>query len=245
VEFIPTNSIRRRYELRDDRRRAEMQTANQVESLKRDILRLVGSASPHGISPFLVGESPPISLAKSTTGGAGYGGSIHAPPPPAATASHHQVRPTYSRHSSAERDATIGVGLGVGLGDSPSVTHAVPGFAVGGGTGHARGHAGCVKCGTPVDTVASSCPGSLAAAAATFPASATNAAALNAVKHEIAASLRADIRELVHEMAAMMAIGHVDHHGLLTSSTADGLQQLGSPTGLGSDLYQTHLYTQL
>ena len=209
-----------------------MQTANQVESLKRDILRLVGSASPHGIAPFIVGESPPISLARSTTGGASYGGS--GPPPPAA--SHHHIRPAYSRHSSAERDVVVGMGLG----ESPSANVA-SGLAVGGsGGGLSRGHAGYVKCGAAVDTAASSCPGSLAAS---FPAS--NVTALNAVKHEIAASLRADIRELVHEMAAMMAIGHVDHHALMSSSAADGLQQLGSPTGLGSDLYQTHLYTQL
>ena len=130
--------------------------------------------------------------------------------------------------------------VGLGLGESPSANVA-PGLAVGGGAGHPRGHVGCVKCGAPgVDAAVSSCPGLLAAS---FPGS--NAAALNAVKHEIAASLRADIRELVHEMAAMMAIGHVDHHALMTSSAAEGLQQLGSPSALGSDLYQTHLYTQL
>jgi hypothetical protein len=206
-----------------------MQTATQVESLKRDILRLVGSVSPPSAAPFVVGESPALSGIRSTAGSTGpaLGGAVSTSQP-------RHVHSDYSRHSSAEREATAVIGLG----DSPTTMAPQPPPPIVAGSGSSsagfqRSLGSCASCGAPAGAAASPCPA--------FSAPTT----LNAIKREIAASLRADIRELVREMAAMMAVGQVDHHSLVTSSAAAGLHQLGSPSGLASDLYQTHLYTQL
>lgn len=228
-----------RYELRDDRRRAEMQTASQVESLKRDILLLVGSVSS---SSTTAGPSAAVALPTSSFAGdspavgAGFrsmssGGGLPS--------SSRHVRPAYSRHSSAERD----VGLAAG---SPTTAGIPPSAVLRGG--------GCAHCGASNPVSLSPCGGGGGGAAASIGPGAVpfpSPIVLNAVKQEIAASLRADIRELAREMASALAAGNPVDHAMMFQQQGPMQQQqqqqlLGSPAELAaSELYQTHLYTQL
>jgi len=217
-----------RYELREDRKRMELQTAGHVESLRRDILRFVGSL-PAPVQPV------PVTNSLSSAGGATtalYSFSRHH-------ASHRSM--SASRHSSVERDDVTG-GAGAGGVDTQSPA--------------ARS---CGNCG----------------AGSGYPAGITGSTAgadLDAVKREIAIGLRSEIRELVREVAlvatgggrnavvqaataAAMASPASISGGAVSGSVGPGnrsapprlstASQSAASAGLGADLYQTHLYTQL
>jgi len=97
-----------RYELREDRKRVELQTAGHVESLRRDILRFVTSLPPppqpvvtNSVSSASAGAVYPF------TGGGSAGSTRHG---------HRSA--TASRHSSIERD--VDGGGGGAQGESPA-----------------------------------------------------------------------------------------------------------------------------
>jgi len=207
-----------RYELREDRKRAELQTAGHVESLRRDILRFVGAPPP-----------PPPLVANSTA-------SVYPFTGRAGSARHGHRSAGASRHSSVERE--------VGGGDGePAAEAAVvaprPCGNCGAGAGYPPGLTGTAAVGLGTD--------------------------LDAVKREIALGLRAEIRELVREVALVAtgggrgAAGAGAAAGSSPASVAaagpgsrSAPPRLSTPSqppaassGLGADLYQTHLYTQL
>jgi len=94
-----------RYELREDRKRVELQTAGHVESLRRDILRFVTSLPPPPVFANSVSSASAVTVCPFTA--AGGGSTRHA---------HRSA--TASRHSSVEREVG-GSGGGV-EGESPA-----------------------------------------------------------------------------------------------------------------------------
>lgn len=225
-----------RYELREDRKRTELQTAGHVESLRRDILRFVGSVPPPPVAANSVSSvSATAAVYPPFTGGGGGGGG---------SSRHGHRSATASRHSSVERDV-----VGGGEGESPATSRTCTNC--GAGSGYPTGIGG----------------GAASAAAA---AGGTN---LDAIKREIAIGLRAEIRELVREVA-LVATGGGRNAALAAMASPASVAGAGAGGGsgvvpgsrsapprlstplrlpasasasalVGADLYQTHLYTQL
>ena len=223
-----------RYELREDRKRTELQTAGHVESLRRDILRFVGSVPPPPVAANSVSSvSATAAVYPPFTGGGGGGGG---------SSRHGHRSATASRHSSVERDV-----VGGGEGESPATSRT------------------CTNCGA-----GSGYPAGIGGGAAAAAAGGTN---LDAIKREIAIGLRAEIRELVREVA-LVATGGGRNAALAAMASPASVAGAGAGGGsgvvpgsrsapprlstplrlpasasasalVGADLYQTHLYTQL
>lgn len=150
----------------------------------------------------------------------------------AAATARHRSAATTSRHSSVERDVVGGVDT-----ESPAATAATRTCGnCGAGSGYPVGISG-----TPAAVAVDQ---------------------LDAIKREIAIGLRAEIRELVREVA-LVATGSSGRNAVMAAAataTASPVSVVGTAIGgsrsapprmstpsqaLGADLYQTHLYTQL
>ena len=219
-----------RYELREDRKRAELQTAGHVESLRRDILRFVGSLPPPPPQPVQVTNS--LSSAAATALYPFSGG--------ASTRHHGHRSVSASRHSSVERDEVAGGVCGV-EGQSPAARTC---GNCGAGSGYPAGISGS-SAGADLDAVKREIAIGLRSE-------------IRELVREVALVATGGGRNAVVQAAtaaAMASPGSIGG-GAVSSSVGPGnrsapprLSSSSQPAAGGSlqgaDLYQTHLYTQL
>ena len=213
-----------RYELREDRKRVELQTASHVESLRRDILRFVGSLAPQ---PLQVANSLSSASAAAvypfTASGGGGGSTRHG---------HRSV--TASRHSSVERDDGAGAGAGVD-GESPVAGRTCANC--GAGSGYPAGISGATAA-TDMDAVKREIAIGLRSE-------------IRELVREVALVATGGGRNAVVAATAAMASpgslagGVAPNVGPGNRSAPPRLSTPSQAGTLGADLYQTHLYTQL
>ena len=211
-----------RYELREDRKRAELQTAGHVESLRRDILRFVGSLPPQPVVANSLSSASAAAVYPFTAVGGGGGGSTR----------HGRRSVTASRHSSIERDD--GGGRGVD-GESPATARTCGNC--GAGSGYPAGITGSAA-GGDLDAVKREIAIGLRSE-------------IRELVREVALVATGGGRNAVMAAATAMGSpgsiggGAGGSIGPGNRSAPPRLSAPSQPATLGADLYQTHLYTQL
>lgn len=206
-----------RYELRDDRKRVEQQTAGQVESLRRDILRFVSSMPPHPVVANSVSSASAAAVYPFTGGSS-------------ATTRHGHRSATASRHSSVERD--VGGG-GAVEGESPKARTC---GNCGAGSGYPAAISGTA--GADLDAVKRE----IAIGLRTEIRELVREVALVATgggRNAVVAATAAMASPASMGAGVGGNVGHEIRSAPLRLSTPS------QPSTLGADLYQTHLYTQL
>jgi len=210
-----------RYELREDRKRVELQTAGHVESLRRDILRFVGSLPPQPVGANSLSSASAAAVYPFTSGGGVGGGSTR----------HGHRSVTASRHSSIERDDAGGRGVD---GESPATVRTCGNC--GAGSGYPAGISG--SAGGDLDTVKREIAIGLRSE-------------IRELVREVALVATGGGRNAVMAAAAAMGSpgsiggGAGGSIGPGNRSAPGRLSAPSQPATLGADLYQTHLYTQL
>ena len=205
-----------------------MQTAGHVESLRRDILRFVGSLPPPPPPPPVVANAVSSASAAAvypfTAGGGGSGSTRHG---------HRST--TASRHSSVERDVVVGGGGAGGIeGESPAARTC---GNCGAGSGYSAGISGTG--GADLDAVKRDVAIGLRTEIRELVrevALVATGGGRNAVMAATAAAMGSP---------ASMGAGVGGGIGPGSRSAPPRLSTPLQPPSLGADLYQTHLYTQL